>query len=385
VARSLGSAAIPVVLMRYRDDDIAQASRFVTRSIRVPHPGDDEPGFIAALERLGPSVEGSPLLPASDETLLAVARHRDRLSRWYRVAAPAEAQANRIIMKEHTYALADEIGVPAPRTMLVASEEDLERHRDRFPFPCLAKPSQSHRYQDLFGRKMVRVTGMDELAAAYREAAGVGLEIMLQELIPGDDRSGVNYIAYRVPGSPPVEFTAAKVRLTPPSFGPPSVVVSRDIPEVLGPARRLLDALGYEGFSCTEFKLDARDGTYKLMEVNGRFNLSSLLMLRCGLNFPLMAYRHHLFDEAPSAADSPQGIHWIDGTKDIAYALPQLVRHPTRIGAFTEPYRRPHVFAVFDRDDPRPLVVRYRNLVGRGWATMMRKLGGSPGGRAARA
>ena len=32
-----------------------------------------------------------------------------------------------------------------------------------------------------------------------------------------------------------------------------------------------------EGFACTEFKYDARDRTFKLLEVNGRHNLSSLL------------------------------------------------------------------------------------------------------------
>jgi predicted ATP-grasp superfamily ATP-dependent carboligase len=374
VARSLGAAGIPVVLARYRDDDMAQASRFVTRSVRVPRPGDEEEAFIVALERLGPSVEGSPLLPASDETLLAVARHRERLGRWYRVAAPAAALVERIIMKEHTYALAEQIGVPAPRTVLVGSEADLERHRDAFPFPCLAKPSQSHRYQDLFGRKMVRVETIDELAAAYRQAAAAGLEIMLQELIPGDDRSGVNYNSYRVPGSPPVEFTAAKVRLTPRRFGPPSVVVSREIPEVVEPARRLLEALGFEGFSCTEFKRDQRDGVYKLMEVNGRFNLSSLLMLRSGLNFPLMAYRHLLSGEAPAPTAAAPGVYWIDGTKDVVYAVPELLRRPWGIPAFTQPYRRPHVFAVFDRHDPRPLAVRYRHLVGRGVAFVARRI-----------
>jgi predicted ATP-grasp superfamily ATP-dependent carboligase len=385
VARSLGVAGIPVVLVRYRDDDMAQASRFVTRSVRVPHPGDDEPGFIGALERLGASLEGSPLFPASDESLLATARHKERLSRWYRVAAVDEGLANRIIMKEHTYALADEIGVPAPRTVLVASEADLERHRDRFPFPCLAKPSQSHRYQDLFGRKMVRVADMDELVAAYREAAAAGLQVMLQELIPGDDRSGVNYNSYRVRGAAPVEFTAAKIRLTPRRFGPPSVVVSRAIPEVIEPAGRLLDALGYEGFSCTEFKRDARDGIYKLMEVNGRFNLSSLLMLRCGINFPAMAYRHLVLGEVPSPMDAPEGIHWIDGTKDIVYGVPELFRHPTGIRAFVEPYRRPHVFAVLDRHDPRPLAVRYGHLATRGWATVARRLASPFRGPVARA
>jgi predicted ATP-grasp superfamily ATP-dependent carboligase len=364
------------VLVRYRDDDMAQASRFVSRSIRVPHPEEDEEGFVRALERLGPSVAGSPLFPASDETLVASARHKERLGRWYKVAAPDDGLARRIIHKEHTYALADQIGVPAPRTVLVTSEEDLERHRDRFPFPCLAKPSQSHVYQDLFGRKMVRVESMDELVAAYREGASAGIEMLLQELIPGDDRQGVNYNSYRVAGSAPVEFTAAKIRLTPRSFGPPSVVVSRWIPEIAEPARRLLDALGYEGYSCTEFKRDARDGSYKLMEVNGRFNLSSLLMLRCGINFPAIAYRHVMDDEPPQPIEQPEGIHWIDGTKDVVYAVPELARRPTRLGAFVAPYVRPHVFAVFDRHDPRPLAVRYRHLVGRGFALVARKVTG---------
>ncbi|HET9539186.1 MAG TPA: hypothetical protein VFQ46_01155 [Candidatus Limnocylindria bacterium] len=374
VARSLGAAGIPAILVRYRDDDLAQASRFVARSIRVPHPEENEPGFIRALERLGPNLEGSPLFPASDETLVAVARHKERLSRWYRVAAPDEALATRIIHKEHTYSLAEKVGVPAPRTVLIGSEQDLERHRDRFPFPCIAKPSQGHLYQDLFGRKMVRVEDMDELVAAYREAAAAGLQMMLQELIPGDDRQGANYNSYRVPGSPAVEFTAAKVRLTPRSFGPPSVVVSRVIPEIIEPARRLLDALGYEGYSCTEFKLDPRDGIYKLMEVNGRFNLSSLLMLRCGINLPAIAYRHVLLGEAPVGIEQPEGIHWIDGTKDLAYGLPELVRRPTGVPAFVRPYRQPHVFAVFAWDDARPLAVRYRALARRGFLRVAQKV-----------
>ena len=374
VARSLGAVGIPVVLVRYRDDDLAQASRFVARSIRVPHPEENEQGFIHALERLGPSLEGSPVFPASDETLVAVARHKERLGRWYRVAAPDETLANRIIHKEHTYALAEEIGVPAPRTVLIASEDDLERHRDQFPFPCIAKPSQSHLYHDLFGRKMVRVEDMDDLVAAYREAASAGLQMMLQELIPGDDTHGANYNSFRVPGSPAVEFTAAKVRLTPRSFGPPSVVVSRLIPEIIEPARRLLDALGYEGYSCTEFKRDPRDGTYKLMEVNGRFNLSSLLMLRCGINLPAMAYRHAMLGEAPAGVEQPEGVHWIDGTKDLVFGLPDLVRNPTGVPAFVRPYRQPHVFAVFDWHDARPLAVRYRALARRGYVRAARKV-----------
>ncbi|HEY7523149.1 MAG TPA: hypothetical protein VH720_05760 [Candidatus Limnocylindrales bacterium] len=365
VVRSLGRIGVRSILVHYRDDDFAQASRDVASVVRAPHPETDAAGFVDVLERLGPRYEGSPVIPASDETLVAVAHHRDRLGRWFRVAAPGGTIADRIIHKEHTYALADEIGVRAPRTVLIRVEADLERNRDRFSFPCLVKPSQSHLYQDHFGRKMVRVETMDELVAAYREAADVGFEMLLQELIPGDDRQGVNYNSLRVAGAPPVEFTAAKIRLAPRSFGPPSVVVSRWIPEIVEPARRLLEALAYEGYSCVEFKRDARDGAYRLMEVNGRFNLSSLLMLRCGINFPAMTYRHLVDGAVPPPVEQQDGIHWIDSTKDVAFGLAELARHPSRIPGFVRPYREPHVFAVYDRRDPWPLVLRYRQLMRR--------------------
>jgi predicted ATP-grasp superfamily ATP-dependent carboligase len=381
VVRSLGAAGIPSIVVRYRHDDLAHASRHVIRDIRVPHPEQDPAGFVRALMRLGPDLEGSPLIPASDETVVVTSRHKDELGRWFKVACPDGPIAERIIHKEHTYALADEIGVAAPRTQLVGSEQDLERHRDRFTFPCLAKPSQSHLYQDHFGRKMVRVENMDELREACREAAEMGFEMLLQELIPGDDRQGVNYNSLRLPGAEPVEFTAAKIRLAPRAFGPPAVVVSRDLPEIVEPARRLLAALGYEGYSCVEFKRDTRDGVYKLMEVNGRFNLSSLLMLRAGINFPSLVYRHLTTGELPSPARQTNDIHWISGTKDIAYGIPELVRRPWSLRAFMEPYARRHVFAVFDRTDPRPSVVRYGHLVRRGVALVGERLAGLVGRR----
>jgi len=360
VVRSLGRRGVRSIVLHYRDDvDVAQRSRYAWRSLRVAHPERDEDAFMGVLTTLGPKVEGSPLIPASDETLSVVARHKKELGRWYRVVAPDADVVERIIRKEHTYALADAIGVAAPKTHHLASMEDLERHRDEFSFPCLIKPSQSHRYVEVFKRKMVRVDGVDGLRAAYRQAAEAGLEVLLQELIPGDDRQGVNYNSYRSDQGPVVEFTAQKVRLTPRNFGPPSVVMSRRIPEVVEPGRRILEALGYEGYSCVEFKRDARDGTYKLMEVNGRFNLSSLLSERCGINFPWLAYRHLVLDELRPVDGYREGVYWIDGTKDWVYGLPELVRHPRSIGDFLAPYTMPKVFAVFDRTDLRPFAARW--------------------------
>src|SRR5207249_9127600 len=116
---------------------------------------------------------------------------------------------------------------------------------------------------------------------------------------------------YVVDGAPVVEFTSRKVRLAPPDFGFPTAVVSAPVPEVVGPGRRIVAAMGIEGFANVEFKRDARDGSYKLMEVNGRPNMSGALAVRCGIDFPLIAYRHLVHGVVPTAQRWERGVYWV--------------------------------------------------------------------------
>jgi predicted ATP-grasp superfamily ATP-dependent carboligase len=181
---------------------------------------------------------------------------------------------------------------------------------------------------------------------------------MLQELIPGDELCGAVYNSYFWNGEPLVEFTSRKIRNSPPETGSPSVVVSEWIPEVAELGRRLLWAAKFSGYSCTEFKLDPRDGEYKLMEVNARHNLSSLLATRCGLNFPWTQYEHLVEGREPVQLDYEQGIYWIDITRDMQNLRHYLRRPGYSVGHFLEPYRRSHIFAVLDRHDLRPAAAR---------------------------
>jgi D-aspartate ligase len=305
------------------------------------------------------------LIPTSDETLGAISRHKTLLERHYHVACTEWNITEQFIDKKRTYALADAIGVPAPKTTLPHSAEDVETYSRTVHYPCLVKPCQSHRYEDRFKRKMVRVENLQQMLAAYQEAAGAGLETMLQELIPGDDTQGVNYNSYFWNGEPCVEFTAEKVRNAPPELGSPRVAISKHIPEVLEPGRKILQALGFYGYSCTEFKKDARDGIYKLMEVNGRHNRSGLLAVHCGINFPWIQYKHLVCGEIPMACDYRTGIYWIDIFRDISYSLKCFRKERYSLSQYIRPYRSPHVFAIWDKQDPKPFVRRGINLAKR--------------------
>ena len=363
VIRALGIMGVPVIAVYYDSGDMGYLSKYVKEKIYAPHPEKAEDQFIDLLIQSATRFSGGLLIPASDETLTTVSRHKNLLEHNYIVACTEWEITERFIDKKRTYALADTVGVPAPKTIVPQSIEDLEKYSQAMHFPCLVKPSQSHRYYDLFKKKMVRVDNLDQMVAAYQQAADAGLEVMLQEFIPGDDSQVVNYNSYSWNGEPLVEFTAQQLRKAPPEFGAPRVVMSKDIPEVIEPGRRILQAMGFYGYSCTEFKKDPRDGVYKLMEVNGRHNRSSLLAVRCGLNFPWLQYKHLVQGELPSPSLYRTGIYWISLDRDVVYSAKYYHKERYSLMQYIRPYLRSHVFDIFAWKDAKPFMRRCINLV----------------------
>ena len=358
VVRSLGEAGIPVAVLHYDTRDMAQASKHVVADTRVPHPLVDEAGFIESLLREAHRFGGSVLIPASDESVVAVSRHKSRLEHAFRVACPEWEIVERFIDKSKTYALAEQHHIPAPRTFLPRSEGELDDYAAVIGFPLLLKPAEGHLFYERFKRKMVRADTLTQLRNAYGPAVDAGLKVMVQEIIPGGDSSVVNYNAYVWDGQATTEFTARQIRKAPPAFGSPRVAMSERIPEVVGPGREILAAIGYYGFACTEFKLDSRDHVYKLMEVNGRHNLSGLLAVRCGINFPLLQYRHLVDGALPTASSYRVGVYWTDVFRDAGYSLASLGAERYALADYLAPYARRHCDAILDRRDMGPFRAR---------------------------
>jgi D-aspartate ligase len=363
VARSLGGRGIPVVLAEHGTNDFAGASRYVRARLAVPDPVRFESQFVQALHLQADRWGGSLLVPCTDEALVAVARAKRSLQRNYIVGSPAWDTIERVIEKRHTYEAAASIGVPAPRTVRPRSLADAISFAEQADYPCLVKPDQSHIFTARFGTKMFSASDGEELISMYRRAVDAGITVLLQEFIPGDDDEGCYLSSYRSGSRMLASFTVAKIRNAPPYYGSPRVVVSRHIPELEGPTNLLLDSVGLEGFSCTEYKRDRRDGTYKLMEVNARHNLSAMLAIRCGVDFPWIQYRHLTLGEEPEPSAFKSGVYWIDLPRDVKSTIQYLGREPMSPLAFLRPYARPHVFAVASRHDPGPEFRRISTLI----------------------
>lgn len=363
VIRALGMMGVPVVAVYYdRHKDMGYVSKYVNHTVYAPHPERAEDDFLALLIELAPRFGGGLLIPVSDQTLVTVSRHRELLASHYIVACTEWDITRRFIDKKHTYALAESVGVAAPKTIVPLSREDVERYGETIDYPCLVKPCQSHLFFAHFGRKMVPVQNLKIMLAVYQQAAGAGMDVMLQEIIPGDDTHVMNYNSYFWDGQPLVEFTAQQLRKAPPEFGSPCVAISKRVADVIEPGRRILQAMGFYGYSCTEFKKDPRDGVYKLMEVNGRHNLSTLLAVRCGINFPWLHYRHLVNGVVPEQAFFREDFFWIDMERDLPLIPHRIFKQKQSMSQILRPYLNPHVLAVYDRQDPKPFLKRYADF-----------------------
>jgi len=379
VVRALGENGVPVAVLHWDARDTAHSSKYAVADIRIPSPLKDEEAFVAAIARHARRFGRPVVMPASDESVVAVSRNKERLSESCLVAAPDWHVTERFIEKSRTYALAEANGVPCPRTMVPHGLEEAESQAESIGFPLLLKPSEGHLYYERFKRKMVRAADMAALRTAYTEAADAGLSVTVQEIIPGTDSSVVNYNSYTWGGRPVAEFTARQLRKAPPAFGSPRVARSERIPGVIEPGRKILAAMGFAGFSCTEFKQDSRDGTYKLMEVNGRHNLSGLLAVRCGLNFPLIQYRHLAEGELPDTTNFCSGVYWTDFFRDLGYSLAFLRTERHSPADYVRPYALRQCDAIFDPHDLKPFWTRLRFLTGSAAGSARKNLAGRIG------
>lgn len=362
VVRSLARAGIDVVAVLSRPGELAYRSRLPKARELGPDPADEPDAFAEFLVALGARHGRGVLFPSTDESLEAVSAHRARLDDAHIVACPSPWSAERFLDKRMTAEVADKVEVEAPRTAAPGTEEELAECEGDLRYPCLIKPRESYRYTRMFHTKMHRVENREQMWAAWRRADAENIGVLVQEIIPGPETAGVNYNVYVVDGEPRVEFTSRKLRLNPPNFGFPSAVRTEHIDEIIEPGRRMVRGMAIEGFANVEFKRDERDGRYKLMEVNGRPNMSGALAVHCGVDFPQMTYRHLVDGITPTPLPWRDGVHWINDKVDRNAVLARWRRRELGVGPGLTPYVSRHVRSTFAADDPGPALARLRGL-----------------------
>jgi predicted ATP-grasp superfamily ATP-dependent carboligase len=381
VTRSLGRQGIAVTVADEQRRSLAGVSRHCGAVVQVPSPARAGEAFVRAIKQEVERAKHRVVIPTDDVTLALLSAARSELEGLAVLPFPGAEIVQLAHDKAALMALAEETGVPVPRTVVVREPADLEKAIRHVGLPAVVKARVSRLVVDGHWRGGTATHYVHTPAELERACRAVGDVIpcpVVQEYVPGEGR-GVFLLVNR--GRLRAAFAHRRLREKPPSGG--VSVLSESVvldPKLLEHAERLLEALKWHGVAMVEFKRDARDGVSKLLEINGRFWGSLQLAVDAGVDFPALLYRQAVDGDVEPVLTYRLGarLRWWLG--DVDWLLLRLrdqdgVRR--RLGALRE-FLRPAGKAVrsevLRRDDPAPAAVELAQYLGDALRGAVRKV-----------
>ena len=267
-------------------------SRLVKMAVVEPNLEDDAV-FAHTLTDFARAHSGKTLVLVScgDNYTGLMARNRAALEPFYKFACPTPELVAELDTKEFFYKACERHGLSYPRTF-GCTNENYKTVELPFSFPCIIKASNSVAYWNCrfpHKKKVFVAYNREEFGAitAAIYSSSYQDNLVLQEYIPGDDNcmrvlncySGLDHkVKLMALGRPLLE------EQTPEGIGNYAAIMNVRDDELMEKMKAFLEDVGWEGFSNFDMKYDARDGKYKLFEMNPRQGRSSFFVTASGYN-----------------------------------------------------------------------------------------------------
>lgn len=372
VVRSLARHGVRVLAGDYVDRSLGRASRYARQFAKYPDPRRSPEGLVDFLLARRRAWRRAVLIPTHDEEVEILSRHKRTLEEFFIPLVAEPAVVSIAMQKYKTYELCEDLGIPHPRTVRMVAGRSPREARS-FPLPCLVRPVCGGEFRARYGGRNALVPATPQQLERYLdEAEAAGLEVMVQELIPGADDTHYAYIGYWDAAHRPVaEFACRKLRQNPPNFGAGRVFVSIRNDQVMGQARRLLAAMDYTGPVEVELKRDARDGLYKVIEINARSIMEMQLAIDSGVDLPWAWYRDVVYGEQSPAPPWRSGVYWVHFAGEVRTVFRGLGQESWSLRDYLRPYLGPRSLPVFALRDLGPV---FQDTLGRLWYALRSRL-----------
>lgn len=284
IIRALGRAGVNVVCGESSRWSMGFYSKYSKKSYVYPHP-EDEDSFINWIITKAKQGAFNVLFPIDERTMTPVTRHLEKLKKYVHIPV-VDYQTYMLARNKHkTIEIAQELGIPTPKTWHFSTIEEFYNKKNEIIFPAVIKPRISSG-----SRGLKYVYNKEELERSYLNIHKKYPYPLIQEFLPaGGDTLGVEFLYNR--GDLVSFFMHKRIREYPVSGGPSTLRISVYDKELIRKSSVLLSHIGWHGVAMVEYKVDPRDNIAKLMEINPKFWGSIALPIASGVNFPLQLYQ----------------------------------------------------------------------------------------------
>jgi predicted ATP-grasp superfamily ATP-dependent carboligase len=318
VVRSLGRHGARVSLVAKTNNPPAGYSRYLAERHVFPLDGADMGPSIDYLESLLRATRYDAVIAAGLDGFRILSCGLDRLSRYAPIPVSGWPLFAIAEDKADTTRFAERIGVPAPTTYYPDGPEDLERFRHvDFPIVVKARRGQGH-YAYAGSFQELRDVVYPQICAEVPDQLAEGVYPILQAFVKGKSHG---FYALMNHGELRAYFMHERLHEVPPSGGPSAMARSYYDEELIAVGSRVLRELRWHGVAMVEFKKDAHDGLYKLIEINPKFWGSLGLSIAAGVDFPYLLTRMAAEGDVPAVEmpRAPVTYQWL--SMDIAHSI----------------------------------------------------------------
>ena len=273
ITRSLGRLGVPV----YNADLDAFAPSFFSAysqgkfRLRCSYdaPLKLAEALLACARAIG---QRSILIPTNDDATLFVAEQSGLMRESFIFPERSAELVSSLCSKKSMYFLARKHQVPTPETSFPERRSDVIEFMERATFPIMLKGIDGSRLSERTGKKMFIVRSKGELLETYDRAEDPSApNLMMQEYIPGGDDAVWMFNGYFDRQSECLlSFTGKKIRQYPIHTGCTSLGICLKNQVVEQLTRRFMREIGYRGILDIGYRFDARDGLYKVLDINPR-------------------------------------------------------------------------------------------------------------------
>lgn len=254
---------------------------------------DEDSVFLSTVNAFAEEKKGKKILVigCGDNYISLISKNKPKFAS--NVVAPYIdfALLTTLIQKEKFYEICLEYSIPYPKTVIYRRE--LGNTFDLgFPFPVIAKPSNSVEYWNCpfaSQKKVYKADTRDELVKILGDiyTAGYKDSMVIQDFIPGDDTYMRVLTCYSDTQGKVQRMALGHVLLeehTPHGLGNHAVIINDYDETLMSSVKTFLEKIQFKGFSNFDIKYDTRDGVYKIFEINVRQGRSNFYVTGAGDN-----------------------------------------------------------------------------------------------------